>query len=177
MTVAAVNTLLGALAILAALSTIVASAIIVSGRRVSLTAARGAVALGFSIATVATIGSLYYSLSAGFPPCDLCWYQRIAIYPQTIILGVALVADDMKVGRTAIPLATIGAALSTWHVVLEKFPRLSGPCDVSNPCAIKWVEEFGFLTIPTMALIASLSIAVLAGLAARYKNEEAKEQD
>jgi hypothetical protein len=56
-------------------------------------------------------------------------------------------------------------AISVWHVVIERNPALAGPCDPSNPCTIKWVEEFGFLTVPTMALIAALSFIALTLLA------------
>jgi hypothetical protein len=58
---------------------------------------------------------------------------------------------------TSVPLAVIGAVLSVWHIVIERYPSLAGPCDPSNPCTIKWVEEFGFLTVPTMALVAGLA--------------------
>ncbi len=171
MSVAAVNTALGLLSLIAIATTLAAAVMVLSRQKVGAEVAWGAIAAAFAITAVATAGSLYYSLSAGYPPCDLCWYQRIAIYPQTVILGVALLRNDMKVAFTAIPLATAGVALSAWHVALERMPALSGPCDPSNPCAIRWVETFGFLTIPTMALITGLSTIALTGLAARYQQD------
>ncbi len=65
--------------------------------------------LAFAVALTATAGSLYFSEVAGFPPCALCWYQRIAMYPQVIILGVAAARGDAGVIRYAGPLAAIGA--------------------------------------------------------------------
>jgi hypothetical protein len=51
-----------------------------------------------AIALVTTLGSLYYSEVAGYPPCTLCWYQRIAIYPQVVVLGVAALRRDRRCG-------------------------------------------------------------------------------
>jgi hypothetical protein len=125
-----------------------------------------ALPLATAVAAVATGGSLYLSEVAGYLPCVLCWYQRIAMYPLTIVLGVAAVRRDRQVWRTAVPIATIGAAISVWHIVIERNPALGGACDPAAPCSIRWVEEFGFLTLPTMALIGFVTIIVLA-LAAR----------
>jgi disulfide bond formation protein DsbB len=130
-------------------------------RRVPSWARELALPVATAIAAVTTLGSLYYSEIAGYPPCTLCWYQRIAIYPQVIVLGVAALRRDLQVWRTAVPLAVVGAVISVWHVVIERNPALAGPCDPSNPCTIKWVEEFGFLTVPTMALVAGLAFIAL----------------
>jgi disulfide bond formation protein DsbB len=124
-----------------------------------------ALPLATAIAAVATGGSLYLSEVAGYLPCALCWYQRIAMYPLTVVLGVAAVRRDRQVWRTAVPIAAIGAAVSVWHIVIERNPALGGPCDPTAPCSIRWVEEFGFLTLPTMALSAFLAIIVLTLLA------------
>ena len=119
--------------------------------------------LAFVVATVATIGSLYLSEVANFVPCRLCWYQRIAMYPLPILLGVAWWKRDDGVRRYALPLAVIGMAISTYHILVERFPSLeeSGVCEVANPCSVRWVERFGFITIPTMALAA---FALISGL-------------
>jgi hypothetical protein len=120
------------------------------------------------VAAVATFGSLYLSEVAGYLPCVLCWYQRIAMYPLTVVLGVAAVRRDRQVWRTAVPIAAIGGMVSVWHIAIERNPALGGPCDPAAPCSIRWVEEFGFLTLPTMALVGYLAIIVLT-LAARPK--------
>jgi len=155
-----VNRFLGILAVIALVITVVAIVMLVT-RNVPDWARDGALPMAFTIATVTTLGSLYYSEIAGYPPCTLCWYQRIAIYPQVIILGVAAWRRDRTVWLPSGILATIGIAISTWHIFLERNPALAGPCDPSNPCTLKWVEEFGFLTIPAMALIAGISFLAL----------------
>jgi disulfide bond formation protein DsbB len=159
-----VNRFLGILALVAIAITVVAVIMLVT-RRVPVWARELALPLAATIATVTTLGSLYYSEIAGYPPCTLCWYQRIAIYPQVVVLWVASVRRDVEVWRTAIPLAVIGAVISIWHIVIERNPALAGPCDPSNPCTIKWVEEFGFLTVPTMALVAASAFIALTLLA------------
>jgi disulfide bond formation protein DsbB len=78
-----------------------------------------------------------------------------------IVLGVAARRRDFEVWRTAVPLAVVGGIISIWHIVIERVPSLAGPCDPANPCTIKWVEEFGFLTVPTMALIAAVAFITL----------------
>jgi disulfide bond formation protein DsbB len=121
------------------------------------------VQLAFVVALVATLGSLYLSEVAHFVPCRLCWYQRIAMYPLPVILGIAWWRRDHRVRWYAVPLALIGLCISTYHVLLERVPSLegSGVCEVSNPCTLRWVERFGFVTIPVMALCA---FALISGL-------------
>ena len=118
--------------------------------------------LAFAVALTATSGSLYFSEVAGFPPCTLCWYQRIAMYPQVIILGVAAARGDAGVIRYAGPLAVIGALISIWHIGVERIPTLpSGSCSLEVPCSTIWVQVLGFVTIPTMALAGFLAIITL----------------
>jgi disulfide bond formation protein DsbB len=124
--------------------------------------------LAFAIAAVATGGSLYLSGGAGFTPCTLCWYQRIAMYPLAVILGIAAWRRDVSVRIYVIPVAAIGALVSCYHILIERFPELqSGSCDPNNPCSLKWVEHFGFVTIPTMALAGFLALITVLALTPR----------
>jgi disulfide bond formation protein DsbB len=112
-------------------------------------------ALGAVVAVVATAGSLWFSEGAHFPPCELCWYQRIAMYPLAVILTMAAVRRDGAIRPYGIALAGLGAAVSTWHNAIETFPSLDGGgCDPTNPCTLRWVEGLGVWTIPRMALVA-----------------------
>jgi disulfide bond formation protein DsbB len=125
-----------------------------------------ALPLATAIVTVATVGSLYLSEVVGYPPCILCWYQRIAMYPLVVVLGVATLRDDRQVWRTAVPLSAVGAVFAGWHIAVERNPGLGGVCDPAAPCTVLWVQEFGFLTLPTMALIGFVGAGLLT-LAAR----------
>lgn len=125
-----------------------------------------ALPLALVVATVATTGSLWLSEGAGFPPCTLCWYQRIAMYPLVVVLLVAVVTGDRLVRRYVVPITAIGSVISVYHLLVERFPDLeSGSCDPTNPCSIIWVEHFGYVTIPMMALSGFLAIAVLTAIA------------
>jgi disulfide bond formation protein DsbB len=130
--------------------------------RVAGALAPQALGLGAVVALTATLGSLYLSEVAHFPPCTLCWYQRIAMYPLVVILGIAELRRDGGARFSAYVLAGAGSAISIWHLVVEANPTLgSGSCDPTNPCSTKWVEEFGYLTIPGMALSGFLLIITL----------------
>jgi disulfide bond formation protein DsbB len=124
-----------------------------------------ALQLAFLVALVATVGSLWLSEGAHFTPCRLCWYQRIAMYPMSVILGIAALRRDTKVRVYALPVVAIGASISVWHILIERFPSLesSTSCDPANPCSLIWTKRFGYLTIPTMALSGfALIITLLA---------------
>ncbi len=113
-----------------------------------------------AIAALAVAGSLFYSESAGFIPCELCWYQRIAMYPLALVLAVGALRRDRGVVHYAIPLALVGFAVSAYHYQLQLFPEQASTCVASNPCHEQWVQEFGFISIPFMA--GSAFAAVLA---------------
>ena len=118
-----------------------------------------ALTAAWAVAVLAMGGSLYFSESANYIPCTLCWYQRIAMYPLVLILGIAIFRRDISVRIYAIPLAAIGAVIATYHWILERFPELDyGACSSGIPCTQKWFEEFGFITLPFLALIAFLLI-------------------
>ena len=133
-----------------------------AGRRMAAAVRPSALTLAFCVAAVATAGSLYFSEVAHFLPCRLCWYQRIAMYPLVPILGLAAWRRDLAVRPYALALAGIGSLISTYHVLLERFPSLeTSACEKTNPCTLIWVKRFGYLTIPTMALSAFALIFVL----------------
>jgi disulfide bond formation protein DsbB len=132
-----------------------------------------ALSLAAAVALTATLGSLYLSEVADFPPCRLCWFQRIAMYPLVVVLGVAAVRRDLGARLSAAILASLGAAISIWHLFVEQYPTLeSGSCDPTNPCATKWVDQWGYLTIPGMALSGFALILVLLAAARPPTPEE-----
>ena len=122
----------------------------------------------FVVALLATAGSLYFSEVAQYEPCTLCWYQRIAMYPLVVILGIAAWRGDTRVRRYVVPLVGIGAAIALYHYALERVPALdSGVCSSAVPCTFVWFEELGFISLPYLALSAFLLIGALVWLAGR----------
>ncbi|QGG94726.1 disulfide oxidoreductase [Actinomarinicola tropica] len=121
--------------------------------------------IAFAIALVATLGSLYYSEVQDFTPCEYCWYQRIAMYPSALVLGIAALRRDTAVKRYIIPLAVLGALMSSYHYYIERFPESGGSCNVLVPCNTPWFEQWGFVTLAFMALTGFLAIVALLSIA------------
>jgi disulfide bond formation protein DsbB len=121
------------------------------------------VVFAWIVATVTTLGSLYYSEHAGFVPCELCWYQRIVMYPLVIVLGVAALRRDRAVWITTLVFVVIGAPLSLYHWLVERVPAFeeSSSCSTTAPCSAPWFEKLGFVTLAWMAMSAFLLIGVL----------------
>lgn len=125
-----------------------------------------------AVATGAMAGSLYFSEVADFVPCELCWFQRIAMYPLAVILIVASFRSDRSVLRYVLVIASIGLAISLYHIQLQLLPDQGSFCDAVAPCSAKWVEGLGFLTIPQMAGISFAVIVGLSAMALRSPTEE-----
>ena len=113
------------------------------------------------VAVGATLGSLYFSEIRNFLPCEFCWYQRIAMSPLALILLIATIRRDRKIIPYALALSTIGAIISAYHYQLQLFPGQGSSCGLDASCAYKWVEVFGFVTIPLLAFGSFLLISML----------------
>ena len=111
-------------------------------------------------ATIATLGSLFFSEIMHLPPCVLCWYQRIALYPLVVILGVSIIRKNMDVVLYALPLSLVGLAISVYHNLLYWgiIPESLAPCVAGISCTTKFFEWFGFITIPFLGLAAFVVI-------------------
>jgi hypothetical protein len=125
-----------------------------------------AMLLGWIVAIVTTLGSLYYSLHAGFVPCELCWYQRIAMYPLVVVLGVGWLRRDGNAWSTALPFVVVGAPLSLYHWLVERVPSFaeSSSCSVVAPCTAPYFEKLGFVTLAWMCLSSFLLIGTMLAL-------------
>jgi disulfide bond formation protein DsbB len=128
-----------------------------------LVGAQGALLAAWIVAIVTTAGSLYYSLHAGFIPCELCWYQRIAMYPLVVVLGVGWIRGDRKAWITAAPFVVVGAPLSLYHWLVERVPAFaeSSSCSVVAPCTAPYFEKYGYITLAWMCLSSFLLIGAL----------------
>jgi disulfide bond formation protein DsbB len=120
--------------------------------------------LGFLVAALATGGSLFFSEIAHYAPCELCWYERICMYPLAIVLLLLALANDHRAARYLLPLPIVGAGLAAYHVLIERgVVSQTKECVLSAPggCATKWIDELGYVTIPVLTLTA---FALLLGL-------------
>ena len=156
---------LGALAVTIVVVVVGATA---AGRRRLHGLRADALRMAFSVAAVSTVGSLWFSEVGGCPPCELCWYQRIAMYPLVVILGAAAWRGAPDPRWRVLPMSLVGMALSAYHYQLQLFPDQGSSCDIAAPCTQQWVDEFGFVSIPFMAFcgFAVVTALVLASGAA-----------
>jgi disulfide bond formation protein DsbB len=134
-----------------------------------------ALPLAFAVGLTATLGSLYYSEVAHFVPCELCWYQRIAMYPTPVLLAVAWWRGDRGAWRYVVPVVTVGALIAVYHYQLERFPAQSSlACTAENPCTVVWVWMFRYISIPFMALSGFALIGWLTWIAGRREHPPAR---
>lgn len=114
------------------------------------------------VAIIATLGSLYLSEIRGFVPCELCWFQRIFMYPLSIILGIAAYHNDANLRRYVLPLSIVGGTISLYHYMQQKIPGFAPirPCTQGVPCNVAYTNWFGFVTIPFLALTAFVLITI-----------------
>jgi len=123
---------------------------------------RNSIWFALAVALTTTLGSLYFSEVAHFHPCPLCWYQRIAMYPLVVALLVGGIRRDRMVWTYVIPPAVIGSGFAIYHTQLQAYPQQHGPfCKINDPCTVRYVWEFGFVSIPFMALAAFALIITL----------------
>jgi disulfide bond formation protein DsbB len=115
------------------------------------------------IASAAALGALFFSEIMQLPPCTLCWYQRIFMFPLVLILPVGLFPFDPKVIRYALPLAVIGWLVAAFQMLLVAgiVPEKLEPCTQGVPCSETVIEWFGFVTIPLLSVAAFASIIAL----------------
>ncbi|WP_284139478.1 MULTISPECIES: disulfide oxidoreductase [unclassified Virgibacillus] len=113
-------------------------------------------------ALLATTGSLYFSEIAGFIPCELCWVQRVFMYPLVIIYGVALWKKKQIIALPGILLSGLGLLISIYHYLIQKLPALQEASDSCGliPCNVQYVNYLGFITIPFLAGTAFLIIFI-----------------
>jgi disulfide bond formation protein DsbB len=118
--------------------------------------------LAWFISLVATIGSLFFSEVMGLPPCLLCWYQRVAMYPLVLVIGAGIVMRDSRVRNYALPLSLAGLVISVYHNLLYYgvIPESLTPCTQGISCTSRQIEWLGFITIPLMALAAFIGLTL-----------------
>lgn len=123
------------------------------------------------LVTVSTLGSLFFSEVMGVPVCELCWYQRIAMYPLVLILAIGLLPYDPKVLRYTAAFTGLGWLIALFHVLLVAgiIPESAQPCVQGIPCSETHISLLGFLNIPTLSLLTFTAIGILLFYANRME--------
>jgi disulfide bond formation protein DsbB len=118
--------------------------------------------LAWLTAVIASLGSLYFSEVLQFVPCNLCWYQRILMYPLVVLLGIAFYHQDYKITRYILPLSILGVLISGYHYALQKVPALKAfeMCSSGVPCSGEYINWLGFVTIPLLAFTGFVIITI-----------------
>lgn len=131
------------------------------GYRVSYLLSRHAFTFAFAVALLGVIGSLLYSEGIGFEPCLLCWLGRVFLYPQAIILGIALYRRDNSIVPYILGLSIPGAIISLYHAYTNLGGTSITECtSVGGACSKVYVLEYGYITIPMMAFTSFLLIII-----------------
>lgn len=128
----------------------------------------------WAISVIATLGSLYFSEILLFIPCDLCWYQRILMYPLTIFMGVGVIKKDYHLSVYILPFSILGALVSLYHYLIQKVDFVASnsiSCGVV-PCSGEYINWLGFITIPFLALTAFTMITILHLLIIKIRKEQ-----
>ncbi len=118
------------------------------------------------VAGASSLGSLFFSEIMQLPPCSLCWYQRIFMFPLALILPFGLFPFDRGVLRYALPLAVLGWLIAIFHLLLMTgvIPEELEPCTEGVPCSAQLIDWFGFVSIPLLSVAAFTAIIALLAL-------------
>ncbi|PLR97858.1 disulfide oxidoreductase [Bacillus sp. T33-2] len=118
----------------------------------------------WAISVIAMFGSLYFSEIRQYEPCELCWYQRILMYPLVLILGIATVKKDYRISFYAMIMSALGALIALYHYSLQKIPFMADNAYSCGriPCTGQYINWLGFITIPFLALVAFIIIFILS---------------
>ncbi len=130
--------------------------------------------LAFAAALIAVFGSLYFSEIRQYEPCELCWYQRIVMYPFVVLLGIATVKKDYGIAFYTMILSAVGGMISLYHYGLQKVAFLAdtAPACGRIPCTGQYINWLGFISIPFLALIAFIIVFVCSFLVWKQTKEE-----
>lgn len=128
----------------------------------------------WGVAVIALFGSLYFSEVRQYEPCTLCWYQRILMYPLSILIGIAIIRKDYQLSLYTLVLSGIGSCFSLYHYLIQKvsFFSSNAPACGRIPCTGEYINWFGFITIPFLALTAFVLIFIASMIVYRKSKEE-----
>lgn len=138
---------------------------------ISVSAVLGSLYIGFFGDPIQNIKDLvFFDSGRNIPPCSLCWYQRMFIYPVALISLISLKIKDQKFIYYIVPLIALTILFASYHVYIQENGSGIIPCEVGRPCNVKEFEYLGFITIPVLSLMVSVSIAALSIIYLRKKD-------
>jgi disulfide bond formation protein DsbB len=127
----------------------------------------------FAVSVGSIFGSLFFSEVMKYPPCNLCWYQRIFIYPVALIVVSGVFLESKDTNRFLTPFVFIGLLFAVYHnLVYYKFIQILVPCTETAPCTAQQLNFLGFITIPLMSLGAFVALAVLNVIAIKIESKK-----
>jgi disulfide bond formation protein DsbB len=105
-----------------------------------------------------------YSQIIGFPPCELCWIQRIFIFPQPLLAFIAIRANERGIMKYLLSLSIIGGCVALYHSYVQWGGNVSlAPCVAEGgECAKVFVLSHGYITIPFMSFTVFAYLIALA---------------
>lgn len=131
--------------------------------------------IGFFASTLGMFLSLFYSQVLQYPPCELCWYQRIFLYPQAFLFAIAWYKKDMKVLPYILGLSIVGEAIAIYQHILQMGYDLYKPCS-SAPFAVDCAKpsfiEYGFVSFPFMSVVMFGFIILITLTSMRFLNRK-----
>lgn len=119
--------------------------------------------LAWMVSLAAVVGSLYFSEVAKFTPCILCWYQRIFMYPLAVIIPTGMFRKDKSLPLYVLPLVFLGGIIAIYHNLLQYglVSETLAPCAIGVSCTTRYVDIFGFITLPLLSLASFVAIGIL----------------
>ena len=130
----------------------------------------------WGVSWVSVFGSLYFSEIKGFVPCDLCWWQRLLIYPLAIISTVAIIRKDYKnFMYYVLPFGVLGFIVSLYHSLLQwgVIEKNILDCTATGvSCSKPEIEIFGFITIPFLSFLAFTALTIVSGISIYIQNKK-----
>ncbi|UII56765.1 disulfide oxidoreductase [Cytobacillus spongiae] len=130
--------------------------------------------VAWAASVIAMFGSLYFSEFRQYEPCELCWYQRIVMYPFVVILGLGVIRKDYRISLYTMLLSLIGGGISLYHYLIQKVSFFADnvPSCGRVPCTGQYINWFGFVSIPFLALVAFVIIFICSFIVWKKTKEE-----
>ncbi len=119
--------------------------------------------IAFFIALGSSAMALIYSEVFGFVPCGFCWLERIFLFPQVVLLGVAIYIKDTRIALYGLVLSVVGLIISLYHHYIQVGGTAFVKCPTAGAtdCAKRIMFEFDFMTFP---LVAAAGFVLLGSL-------------